>query len=373
MLLAVATLAQPGELVRVGSLPAEGTVSTHVHFAGPKVAWCTDTYKGYLWHTGDGGLHWRSVPLPASKGGETAFGPVKFGFLDASSAWLGRGDLLYWTANAGATWSRAIQLPIRDADAKGHIDDVEFVSPSTGWLLGERLVQDLRRFNRGMSRGRLGGRPGEISVPVVFRTDDGGMSWQRQDYPDSDNEFGWLEIADRSRALVVELNGLGVTANGGIEWRSAKLDPACVNTKHLHCAWHGSDTWSGTSVHFLSGTRDAWWGNEGDLFHSTNGGETWCQLPSPMYKGDPIVFMQIRFADPLRGWALPRNLGTEPLPPYETRDGVLLHVLAHVGAHWAPLRWRQAAEVPPICGMSVLDAEHVWMSGCDATLYRVLP
>jgi photosystem II stability/assembly factor-like uncharacterized protein len=245
------------------------------------------------------------------------------------------------------------------------IDDVEFANRTTGWLLGTHFVQNLRRFELGLTRGREGSNYGEITVPVVFFTGDGGKSWQRQSYPDEYNEYGWLESADSSHVLIVELNDLVVTVNGGRTWKRTKLDPSCSGGEHLQYAEHGSDTWSGTSVHFLNDGKNAWWGNEGDLFHSTDGGQTWCQLPSLVQQGKVIVFGLLRFSDSRRGWGIPRNLGLDkPLPLYGTRDG---------GAHWEPLRPIQATEPPPVCGMSVLDAEHVWVWDCDQNLYRVVP
>jgi photosystem II stability/assembly factor-like uncharacterized protein len=194
-------------------------------------------------------------------------------------------------------------------------------------------------------------------VPVLFGTADGGKTWQRQTYPDTDNEIGWLEIADATHVLIVELNDLVVTADGKT-WRHTRIKPACANTKNLAVAEHGSDTWSGTAVHFLHDGKNAWWGNESDLFHSTDGGQTWCQLPGPLYQGKPVKFRRIDFTDVLHGWAIPQFADE---PPFVTRDG---------GRRWQPIQVAGAAEAPAISGMSVLDATHVWMWDCNGVLYQ---
>lgn len=364
LFLAVAVPAGSEELVKIARLPAGNDIGVGVQLMTPQVAWCA--YEGRLWQTTNAGQNWREIQLPVPKGAKAAPNEFSFGFLDTRTAWFLWRSSLYWTMDAGATWSQPNELPISHSNPKAFINSLAFADGTTGWLLGTHSVRNPRLFERGLTRGRWGLEPGEIGVPIIFNTQDAGKTWNRQVYPDVYDEYGSFQIADAQHVLIAELNGLAVTVNGGRLWKRAKLSPACTDIKHLHFAEHGSGTGSGNSVFFLKNGKNAWWTREGDSFHSADGGQNWCQLPSVFHGKELIAFAELAFADPHHGWAISRQIGRSdpPLPPYATRDG---------GVHWEQFRLKRSAEPLDVCGMSVLDAEHVWMWDCDRNVYRVVP
>lgn len=126
LLLLASAVSYPEELVRTARLPAGDEISVRVELVTPQVAW--SAYQGRLWQTIDAGQHWRQTQLPVPKGVKWEPNDFRFGFLDARAAWFLRGSSLYWTTDAGAgvTWSKPVELPIRQSNYKEFINNLGF-------------------------------------------------------------------------------------------------------------------------------------------------------------------------------------------------------------------------------------------------------
>ena len=201
------------------------------------------------------------------------------------------------------------------------------------------------------------GPPGSVYVPVLLRTTDAGRNWTAQDYPDLKLLPHSVQFADAIHGIALELNATLFTRDGGRTWKRSRYCSG-LDQKQLRRAESGSDTFAATTVHLLD-RAFGWWSVEGDLFRTTDGGETWCRLPSIQFAGEDVRIGQIRFANRARGWAVPTQLGRfDPLPLFETRDG---------GSTWAPVR---SALKVPVIGCSVVSAATVYCWDHER-LYRI--
>lgn len=171
----------------------------------------------------------------------------------------------------------------------------------------------------------------------VFRSDDGGHSWQAQRTPVTDPLFD-VSIVSAAHAVIVGQSGIVlVTRDGGATWDRAKTSAS----KHLFSVamidarrgwavgdWgvilrtdDGGATWTDRSlkddvvlsaVEFVD-ERHGWIvGEFGTILATTDGGETWQRQSSG---ADKTIF-GVAFASPHLGWAV----GIDGLV-LRTRDG----------------------------------------------------
>ncbi len=169
------------------------------------------------------------------------------------------------------------QIPATSAD----LYDVKFVGRDLGWIVGEG---------------------------VILRTQNGGVSWTVQEFPDFifdecnfvDSNTGWAvgrtsEI-EREKGLILK------TEDGGDTW-------AVQDTSFSEFFWDG--------VYFVDPTH-GWvaggplYDTTGTILRTTNGGNTW----QPVGSGISEYLYDIFFIDRLNGWACGIRGGI-----YRTNDG----------------------------------------------------
>jgi photosystem II stability/assembly factor-like uncharacterized protein len=216
-------------------------------------------------------------------------------------------------------------LGARPAGLRGLVKDVLFIDPKIGWTLGMREVPG--QPSAEPIRYRIAGEH-SLYIPVLFRTEDGGRTWTQQRYPDLKSLPHHLAFADKDHGLSIELNATLFTRDGGISWHRSQYCSG-VNTSNLREAALGSGTFEATTAQLFDSNL-GWWSVEGDVFHTTDGGATWCQLPSIQWHGGVLRISHIQFGDAELGWAIPTIGEQWPRPPpcFETHDG---------GRTWKPI------------------------------------
>lgn len=100
--------------------------------------------------THDGGMRWGGTHVLSLSGPSLCVG-LQWSFADPSHGWVSDGKSLYTTTDGGILWSRS-PLP---GDNISAIQEVDFVSPTAGWILATSTSQ------------RLG----------LFQTKDAGHTW----------------------------------------------------------------------------------------------------------------------------------------------------------------------------------------------------
>ncbi|MGH2366531.1 MAG: WD40/YVTN/BNR-like repeat-containing protein [Chloroflexota bacterium] len=231
-----------------------------------------------LLHTTDGGAHWQPVSEPPQ--------PLnQMHFLSPSVGFGVGGGTLYQTADAGASW-RAISTPI---PAGG----LCFTSPDTGWIVSlgslaaqasppptalaatsdggiswqqralpgaigrfQRAAQQLGCAQPGALWDLFVGQPGAGNEPyVLFRSPDGGQSWQAITGheisagvgPAPGAYAGSLSVVSAQAAFLSGYCGacyppspttppavaVGSTTDGGRSWHSLAVDTLPPSTSHI--------------------------------------------------------------------------------------------------------------------------------------------
>jgi photosystem II stability/assembly factor-like uncharacterized protein len=315
-----AGIAAGASLQFVSKLPKEcGTAVSIVQFTSRQVGWCGDR-MGIL-KTTDGGRTWRSLQLPVKTTPLDFFSSelYQLQMLSPLNGWVRKWSGWYWTQDGGSSWTeRPLPLgPKNEGDSKGEVDYVYFAAPQIGWALGMREVPGDPLKER--IRYRVADEH-SVFVPALFRTDDGGLTWTEQAYPDLKLLPDRLEFADIDHGLSIEMNATLYTTDSGRHWEESRYC-STVAVKALHQAGASPGLFLGTAAQLLD-AEFGWWSVEGDIFRTTDGGVTWCQLPSIRYRGHIVSIERLRFANRKLGWAVPsflKNGGT--LPVYQTTNG----------------------------------------------------
>ena len=186
-----------------------------VHFTDAVTGWAVGD-SGTILHTSDGGTCWnrqnsttdlnfKSVAFSDAQNGWAAANEMvhsnPFGDPDA---WHGR---IFHTSNGGQTWSEQPLPP----DA-GLIHCIYFINVQRGWALGVQNVNiDVFADTKG----------------IMYYTDDGGNTWTEKYAPDIDFVFTDMDFVDENRGWAVGFAGnsgetggsVFRTIDGGASWQ----------------------------------------------------------------------------------------------------------------------------------------------------------
>jgi photosystem II stability/assembly factor-like uncharacterized protein len=180
---------------------------------------------------------------------------------------------------------------------------IDFVNPSTGWIVAELSNSDF----------------------AVLHTSDAGSSWTRQLSGRGGDMGEYARFFDTHNGVVVLLGPQAImfqTSDGGTTWSRGDLQAGGgqVVSADFIDAWHG---WLLIEVSNLGGpVTEA-------LYRTEDGGATWLDVGDPVTA--PNTAIRAVFRDPLHGWLY--SLSSEPFA-YSTADG---------GATWG----RVALPQPP--------------------------
>lgn len=241
---------------------------TGIHFPDAMNGWAV----GYnpnndcrIIHTVDGGVTWTEQFT-----GE--YSPGNVFFLDSLNGWVAAQDnTLLHTSDGGASWS-GIPLP-----GLAKPTSVQFLNQDLGFVCGTDY-------------------DGYLNM-VVFKTTDGGVTWEEKfrwgnEYMFSDLYFtddmnGWIT----GNYMVYGIGGQEIqgkiicyTNNGGESWGS------------------GYDTEGLAGIAICFNDSENGWGvsREGLFLSSTNGGASWTEVYYPPFGN----FSDITFSDSMTGWAV---------------------------------------------------------------------
>ncbi len=205
--------------------------------------------SAYILHTTDGGSNWQIQFSENYLLTSIDFADALTGYVVGS---IPPGFVLK-TTNGGSNWftvATSTFYPIRD---------VEFVNADNGWLCSDDL------FGGG----------------GVFRTTDGGNSWQRLTEPGT---FSKLFFLNRDTGWVLTGERLFRTFNGGLNWlQNGVFDVGMKDVSFLNV--------------------DSGWvirNSDNGIYRTTNGGQIWLR------EGDPFPFNsglgEIQMLSGTKGW-----------------------------------------------------------------------
>jgi photosystem II stability/assembly factor-like uncharacterized protein len=297
-------------------------------FAGAGTGW-------QLYSTLDGGARWTVLPLPEAAPEAGVFiGPRWASFPDPEHGWYlvnGSAGLasqkfdLYRTDDGGGSWSLVAAVDAPDQPESGGlgpgaITGMWFRDAKTGWVAQQTP-----------------GQPGGSAA--LYRSADGGLSWQRQELPRPPGTRPYLLwvaplqfLAGEGAALAASYSGTEspayayMSTDGGMTWAAPRPLPRAPTQSLLPV----------TTVAFVDSRR--WLAGLGQVLWATqDAGVHWHQV-AKLAQGS--VFVSIRPFESGRVWAVVQNLqeclrtgtcaiGQSPMAGptlLASRDG---------GAHWS--------------------------------------
>jgi photosystem II stability/assembly factor-like uncharacterized protein len=297
-----------------------GRISDVAVDPGDASTWYVAASSGGLWKTENRGNTWRPI---FDEGGSYSLGEVTVDPQNPAVVWLGTGenqsqrsvsfgDGVYKSTDAGATWRRV------------GLEDSEHI---------QRIVIDPRDSDvvYVASQGPLWSAGGDRGL---YRTRDGGASWQRILHVSDDTGITdfVLDAADpdvmyaasyQRRRRVGQLIGGGPEAgifrsrDGGETWTRLRTGLPTVDLGRIALA---VDARAPGRVYALVVARDS----TGGFFRSEDGGDTFERM-SPYQGGDPQYYGEI-FVDPHR----PETIWTVAIQMTKSEDG---------GRTWEPQEW----------------------------------
>lgn len=281
-----------------------------------------DNWQGEIWHTGDGGATWRRQNLPA---GASLLNRIAF--LNAQQGWVvgvkytgsdpygnpQHAGVVYRTTNGGQTWTE-----LYSPGANIVLNAVEWVDANHGWVGGFPTLSSMD-----------GG--------FVFHTADGGQTWQRQTPGGFFDPIWDIHFVDASRGYLVGCNYIAAwgppvfrTQDGGATWENIRM------------AKHENEGLFGVTV---QGDRVIAVGDHDIIDRSSR---AWDSFAPPCYDGDCLftqaylnthyLFHDVFFVNQQLGWAA----GSRSYAP-EIWGQVILHT-ANGGAAWQT----QYEQAPPL-------------------------
>jgi photosystem II stability/assembly factor-like uncharacterized protein len=275
------------------------TTINAIHFINPTTGWLagvTSKMEGVVLRTTDAGVNWEATLVTIVKQV-----PTTIYFIDENRGWMGGTfpvgedddeeemegkptDLLF-TSDGGKTWVAQRRLPIT-------VLDISFIDNNTGWLTGYK--------------------------GAIYKTTDGGLSWNQQ----------------RSELELGEGSSLAIVGEGSKKFKIYGV--------------HFSDADNGFAVAISGDTK------EGRVLGTTNGGDSWAKK---LIGGDE-GFRDVFSLTALEAWVV-TNYGRYI---YHTVDG---------GRYWSsePVTFDQDV---PFFDIQGADPAHVWAAGGGGIFTRLM-
>ncbi len=351
--------------------PAGGYSLNDLEFVDGQQGWAVGA-GGAILHTSDGAT-WR----PQDSG--TGRSLTALSFADAWHGWAGDDvGYLHRTTDGGATWAGLGRV------APGAIEALEFLDATTGWL------------------GAVG--PDGYHTDL-YKTTDGGASWQEsgllmegstRDLFFLDAQHGWFLVSIASGPWWgVPSAGVYRTTDGGSSWQYlagggtapsriqfVTPDLGWIAGSEIYITTDGGVTWTGqatggySGLHFVSHTRGWGVGSNGRISATADGGATWVQQA-----GTTIPTLEaVQFIGERTGYAVGEGSGIYGIKYYATPAYFL--ATTDAGATWAVSETTAPFAQPwgndcrsSLHALDFLDASRGWLAGnysfCDWYCTRV--
>jgi photosystem II stability/assembly factor-like uncharacterized protein len=296
-------------LTKVGDLPTADDSASAIHCTSELVCWVNT--RNLLWLSVDGGKSWREIYRTPN-----VEEILNYVFIDAERGWSHSFNNLHRTDDGGKTWAKH-ESPIDDP--KGQLRLLWFLGDGkTGWLAGGRYRdQTNEELKYGVPNNAKDVTGRQVLQETIFRTNDGGKTWQRQALPQ--NRIGRIlriQFLNEKQGMALGERLAYLTEDGGTNWKPISFNKSCVRKEYLNEDYEASPD----NVEMLD-SKLFWISySDGRIVKSEDGGRHWCDMVQPGQiafesKGHKLL-ASMHFDSAEHGWGLgsDRHL-------YETRDG----------------------------------------------------
>jgi photosystem II stability/assembly factor-like uncharacterized protein len=294
-------------------------------------------------------------------------------FVDDTHGWIAGYNGVFYTDDGGSNWRRLrfslgsiAKFPITVATNVGHVvwadsdgaiftNDAGLTDVSIRPLESKSvpIAYDPRVYMSSIEFAdrKQGFASGSIAHQV-FRTTDGGLSWETFDTP-ADDILAGVFVASSTEVWVVGLEGIVLhTTDSGRSWSHKILK-----------SWNGEPATGLRSISFIDSMRGWICGPSGSIFHTVNGGKNWLRQKTPFAEDLPITLNAVSFANESEGWVVGEHCVNYVEEEYQ---GVVLHT-TDGGRHWdrQPINLAQC-----LLDVQALPGGRAWAVGQQGAVIR---
>ena len=219
-------------------------------------------YYAFILKTTDGGENWNEE---ANNNDEMIHHFYKLRFSGSHNGWImGQFGMIYKTTDAGVNW-------ISQRENNYHFNSIYFANENTGWAVG----------NSG----------------IILNTTDGGLSWYKQNQNDS-LSFSSVYAIDNQNVFVVGavIKGLSIFDRSGIIFKSIDGGQTWQRQKYDSLFGFNSIVFINDSTAWITGTGET-------LLKTNDQGNTWNKISLDSIYA-MTTFGKIQFIKNSTGWIL---------------------------------------------------------------------
>lgn len=247
--------------------------------------------------TADGGISWFSFGFEDIN--DIEFGSSSTGYL------IGSDKTIQKTTNGGLTWTSATSL-----DAGSYFpESSDFIDANNGWVVGTNSS--------------------------VYKTTDGGVSWSPQSLPTAGLSLFDVVFLDANNGFISGSGGnVFKTTDGGANWTNLNFSGSSSNIQEMH--------WTDVNTGYLATYR---------LWKTTDGGATWSAANPPGFG----TIRDIQFLDASTGFV--------------TYDGGVIFQTTDAGDNWNT--FLEGGEITQSLNeLHVIDIDNIWAASTTALFNR---
>jgi photosystem II stability/assembly factor-like uncharacterized protein len=254
-----------------------------------------------FWHSSDNGKTWQSSELSLTGLQMEYFIPFQLGFLDAQHGWViahvGAGMshdyiVVFTTSDGGRTWSRVIDSEKNIELMSCQKTGLAFSTTVNGWLVGNC--------------------PGLMTGLFFYSTTDSGQTWQQANLTPPNKQPADFFTSNAAACGIPEL--VYLSARTILLTVRCDISPAKQTVSWLYTGKSGvmhegyQLPMPFGAIQFLNADEGWMVGSAqndpsapGEIYHTTNGGETWTKIISTAWQGTP------NFINSNVGWIVARS------------------------------------------------------------------